>query len=124
MPIGKDSIKTRVAKTAGTAAGIAAETVETPVAAEATAPAAETAPAEVKKPAPKKRTTSGTTKKKAAPQTESAPEAEKPAEAIAEPATAVLANVAPETVEAVVGHKEDAKVEHVQVGQKMPHYLL
>ena len=126
MPIGKDSIKTRVAKTAGTAA----ETVETPVAAEATAPAAETAPAEVKKPAPKKRTTSGTTKKKAAPQTESAPktesapEAEKPAEAVAEPATAVLANVAPETVEAVVGHKEDAKVEHVQVGQKMPHYLL
>ena len=38
--------------------------------------------------------------------------------------TAVLANVAPETVEAMVGHKEDAKIEHVQVGQKMPNYLL
>ena len=38
--------------------------------------------------------------------------------------TAVLANVAPETVEAVLGHKEDTKYEKVQIGQKMPDFLL
>ena len=38
--------------------------------------------------------------------------------------TAVLTNVAPETVAAVIGHKEDEKYEKVQIGQKMPDFLL
>ena len=38
--------------------------------------------------------------------------------------TAVLANVSPETVAAVIGHKEDEKYEKVQIGQKMPDFLL
>jgi hypothetical protein len=77
------------------------------------------------KPAPKKRTSGSSTRKKpSAPKPEQTA-AETAAEPTAEqPATAVLSNVAPETVEAVVGHKEGEKVEHVQVGQKMPNYLL
>ncbi len=122
MPIGKDSIKTRVAKTAEPVAEAAEKAAAEKPAAEK--PAAETAPAEVKptaetaaetaaeKPAPKKKAPA---KKKPA-----APKAEKPAE----PATAVLSNVAPETVEAVVGHKEDKPSDKVQIGQKMPNYLL
>jgi hypothetical protein len=38
--------------------------------------------------------------------------------------TAVLANVSPETVAAVIGHDEKKPSDKVQVGQKMPHYLL
>ena len=38
--------------------------------------------------------------------------------------TAVLANVSPETVAAVLGHAEKKPSDKVQVGQKMPHYLL
>ena len=115
MPIGKDSIQNRVAKAAA------------PEAAEAKTETSVDTPAEVK-PAPKKRAPAK--KKPAAPKAEAPVEAaaeaatEKPAEVVAEPTAAVLANVAPVTVEAVVGHKENAKVKHVQVGQKMPHYLL
>ena len=102
MPIGKDSIKTRVAK-------VAAEE-----------PKAETL-AEVK-PAPKK----PATRKPAAPK---APKAEAPAvEApVAETPvvdTAVLANVSPETVAAVIGHDEKKPSDKVKIGQKMPTYLL
>jgi hypothetical protein len=38
--------------------------------------------------------------------------------------TAVLANVSPETVAAVIGHDEKKPSEKVQIGQKMPSYLL
>ena len=137
MPIGKDSIKTRVAKVS------AADTTDTA----ALAPVKETAPAArpkseasaaSKKPAaPRKSTASKADtaapkapakRKTAASKAEApAPQAMPIETAAVETAavdTAVLANVAPETVEAVVGHKEDAKVEHVQVGQKMPNYLL
>jgi hypothetical protein len=38
--------------------------------------------------------------------------------------TAVLANVSPETVAAVIGHDEKKPAEKVQIGQKMPNYLL
>ena len=118
MPIGKDSIKTRVAKVSAEAAAPAVDLPAEPVAEPAPVEAAETvaeAPAVASadsKPAPKKRASGSSTRKKPA-----APKAE-------QPATAVLSNVAPETVEAVVGHKEGEKVEHVQVGQKMPNYLL
>ncbi len=125
MPIGKDSIQKRVAK----AAPAEAEAPEK-VAAPAETPVE--APAE-KKPAPRK-------KAPAAPKAESAkteaPKATAPKKAPAkkpaakaeapktEPATAVMGNVAPETVEKVVGHAEKAPVEHVQIGAKMPTHLL
>ena len=122
MPIGKDSIKTRVAK-------VAAEPAAEAVQAEATSAEA---PAEVKpatpkkKPAPKTGTQAApkapAKKKPAAPKTEVPAEAK--TEAPAEPSTAVLSNVAPETVEAVIGHAEDKASDKVQIGQKMPNYLL
>ena len=36
----------------------------------------------------------------------------------------VIANVAPETVEAVIGHKENKDVEKVEIGTDLPYYLL
>ncbi len=102
MPIGKDSIKKRVAKVA-----------------ETEAPAKEEKPAK----APAKKAAS-TAKKPAAVKPaakKAAPKAEAP---VVEPATAVMGNVAPETVERVVGHAENAAVEHVQIGHKMPTHLL
>ena len=115
MPIGKDSITKRVAKQ--TEEKIAPELVATTAA----APAPKKAPA--KKTSTAKKTT--TAKKPAAPKAEPKKEApvETPVEApVVE--TAVLANVSPETVAAVIGHKEDAKYEKVQIGQKMPDFLL
>ena len=96
MPIGKDSIKTRVAKVAP------AEVVDTPA----------TETVEVKAPA-----------KKAAPKKAAAPKADAP---VAAPAveTAVLTNVAPETVAAVIGHDEKKAADKVKIGQKLPTHLL
>ena len=37
---------------------------------------------------------------------------------------AVISNVAPETVEAVIGHKEDAKYEKVKIGDDLPIFLM
>ena len=114
MPIGKDSIQKRVAK-----ATDAAPVEE--VKAEAAVPAEKPA---VKKATTAKSTSSGTkkttsaatgTKKSAAKAT--APKAE-------EPATAVLSNVSPETVAAVIGHDEKKPSDKVKIGQKMPTYLL
>ena len=125
MPIGKDSITKRVAKTTADEKNIAPELV-------ATTAAAPAANAPAKKTTAKKATT---TKTSAAKPTTKAP-AKKPV-AKKEPAkeaitpaeektveTAVLTNVAPETVAAVIGHKEDEKYEKVQIGQKMPDFLL
>ena len=116
MPIGKDSITKRVAKQ--TEEKIAPELVATTAA----APAAKKTPA-------KKSTTSTTEKKTTAAKKPAT--AKKPAAPKAEPVkeapvveTAVLANVSPETVAAVIGHKEDAKYEKIQIGQKMPDFLL
>ena len=111
MPIGKDSIKKRVAKVDTTAEVTTAEV------------AAEKAPA---KKAPAKKAT--TTKKSASstakkPSTKKAPVATE-APVAAEPATAVLSNVAPETVAAVIGHEEGTPSNHVSIGDKMPNYLL
>ena len=60
--------------------------------------------------------------KKAAPAAKKAP-AKKPA-AKKETTAAVLTNVAPETVEKVIGRAEDAAVVKVALGEKMPYYLL
>ena len=82
MPIGKDSITKRVAKTTPEekiAPELVATTAAAPVAAPVETPVVE---------------------------------------------TAVLTNVSPETVAAVIGHKEDEKYEKVQIGQKMPDFLL
>lgn len=121
MPIGKDSIQKRVAKT--TEAAPAMEVAAVSTAAETVAETvAETAAAEVK-PAAKKKAAPKTAAPKANGETapKTAPKKRAPAK---KPATTILSNVAPETVEAVVGHKENAKVEHVQIGSKMPDYLL
>ncbi len=122
MPIGKDSIKKRVAKTTP-------ETPETVIVPIAEAPVEE-------KPAPKKRAPA----KKAEPAKEAeavkapaakATAAKAPAKksapkakAAAKSATAVMGNVAPETVEKVIGHAEKAPTAHIRIGQKLPTHLL
>ena len=121
MPIGKDSIKTRVAKVSAeeTAAETPAEVKP------ATAPAKKAA--SPKKPAaPKAPKAEGETAKapakKAATKKPAAPKAPKAEAPVVE--TAVLANVAPETVAAVIGHDEKKPADKVQIGQKMPNFLL
>ncbi len=123
MPIGKDSITKRVARTQNEE-NIAPELVATVAAAPApkkpTAPKAKSAPAKKTSPTEKtttqaKRSTSTTTKK---PVDATAPKAEKAVE------TTVLSNVSPETVKAVIGHAENEKYEKVRIGQKMPDFLL
>ena len=133
MPIGKDSIKTRVAKVAPAEDTAKAETpaevkpAKAPAkkAAAPKAPKAPKAEGETAK-APAKK---AATKKPAAPK---APKAEAPV-AVETPTpvaeapvveTAVLANVAPETVAAVIGHDEKKPADKVQIGQKMPNFLL
>ncbi len=111
MPIGKDSIKTRVAKVVATEKAAQPPKAEAPVEVKPAAkkPAAPKAPkAEGKAPARKP-----ATKKPAAPKAE-APAVE----------TAVLANVSPETVAAVMGHEEKKPADKVKIGQKLPIHLL
>ncbi len=69
-------------------------------------------PATTPKAPAKKSTTSSNTKKPASKTTTK------------KPSTAVIANIAPETVEAVVGHKENEKFNKVELGQNLPYYLL
>ncbi len=107
MSIGKDSIQKRVAKTTE-----AAETVV-----ENAPKAVETKPAAAKKPAAKK---TGTTAAKTVAKTP----AKKPATPKPAVGTAVMANVSPEVVEKVTGHKENSAVKHVQIGGKLPTHLL
>ena len=137
MPIGKDSITKRVAKQTP-ANDIVTETLTPPqtedknIAPELVATVG-VAPAKTTKKAPAKKTTTtskttaskATTAKSTAEKKPAAPKksASKPAEAKTVETT-VLANVAPETVEKVIGHKEDEKYEKVQIGQKMPDFLL
>ena len=94
MPIGKDSITKRVAKVD---VQPTENTAPELVATTAAAPAAKKAPS----------------KKSPATEAEATPVA-----------TNVLSNVAPETVEAVIGHKEDAKYEKVSIGDDMPVFLM
>ena len=133
MPIGKDSITKRVAKQAEpektTEKNIAPELVATSAAAPKVT-AKKAASTAAKKPATSsaKKPTNSSAKKPAAKK----PVATKketltpPTEAPSTPLvdTAVLANVSPETVAAVTGHKENSGFEKVQVGEKMPVHLL
>ena len=107
MAIGKSSIEKRVAKTTEETA--TAEVVTETKAAPKTA---------AKKPAAK----SSSTAKKPSSTTAKNPATKKPAAPKVD--TGVLANVSPETVEKVTGHKENAKVEITQIGGKMPTHLL
>ena len=131
MPIGKDSITKRVAKTTNEEK-IAPELVATTAAApapEKKAPAKKTTSTTKKTTtaAGEKKTTSTAKKATSTAKKTAVPKAEAPIAAPVEPPvveTAVLTNVAPETVAAVIGHKEDEKYEKVQIGQKMPDFLL
>ena len=116
MPIGKNSITKRVATPQAPAKEekIAPELVATVAAAPKT-PAKKTASTTAKKPA------SSTAKKPAATKKEALTP---PAEAPKKVDTAVIANIAPETVAAVIGHKENTGFEKVQIGEKMPVHLL
>ena len=101
MPIGKDSITKRVARVENTEENIAPELVATTAA----APKKTTA----------KKTTTTTNK---APAKKPAPKAEPKVE------TTVISNIAPETVEAVIGRKETDETKKVQIGQDLPIYLM
>jgi DNA-binding protein HU-beta len=130
MPIGKDSITKRVAKQS-TEEKIAPELVATTAAAPK-APAKKTSTASTTKKtnSPANKTTSAakktttSTAKRTAPKTKVKKETLTPPTEEKKVDTAVLANVSPETVAAVIGHKEDEKYEKVQIGQKMPSFLL
>ncbi len=52
-----------------------------------------------------------------------APQKKAPAKKAA-PKTAVVTNIAPETVEKIVAHKENDAVVKYSLGQKLPYYLL
>ena len=109
MPIGKDSITKRVAKVEKVEENIAPELV-------ATTAAAPKAPAKKTSAAPKAKAPAAP--KKAPAKKPEAPKAEPTVE------TTVLANVAPETVEAVIGHKENDKFDKVQIGDDLPIFLM
>lgn len=126
MSIGKDSITKRVAKSTADEKNIAPELVAT----SAAAPKAEPKKAPAKKASSEaaKKPTASTAKKPAAKKP-AAPKKETltpPTEAPSTPLvdSTVLANVSPETVAAVTGHKENSGFEKVQVGEKMPVHLL
>ena len=123
MPIGKDSIKTRVAKVS---APEVAEAPATEVKAPAKKPAAPKKAAAPKAEAKKPATTKAAAPKKPAAKKPAAPKAPKADAPVAAPAveTAVLTNVAPETVAAVIGHDETKVADKVKIGQKLPTHLL
>ena len=60
--------------------------------------------------------------KRVAKPAESAPKA--PAKKKTAPKTAVVPNIATETVEKVVAHKENEAVAKYSLGQQLPYYLL
>ncbi len=110
MPIGKDSITKRVAKTATEEKNTAPELVATSAAAPKKAPAKKTTAA--KKPA-------ATDAKKPAAKKPAAPK-----NTAVKVDTTVIANISPETVAAVTGHKENKGFQKVQLGDKLPVHLL
>ena len=90
MPIGKDSITKRVAKT---------DTVEKEQKSEVADTKTSETKTEVKKPSAKKTTVAKTTQ-------------------------TVISNIAPETLEAVIGHKEKQSSDKIEIGTDLPYYLL
>lgn len=129
MPIGKDSITKRVAKVEPVNVEPVVEAAVEPAKEENIAPELVATTAAVPKKAPAKKPASTASKttaaKKPASTATKKPAAKKPTEEKpAAVSTGVLSNVAPETVEAVIGHKEDEKYEKVSIGDNMPTFLL
>lgn len=135
MPVGKDSIRKRVIQTEVAPTSIPPHEQDVPqnhASASANVPASASANAEASTPAPAKRpgrprkTTSAVPSAVDAPvktaEMASIPTADTPIPTA--PATAVVSNISPEVVEKVVGHAESKDVEHVQITDDMPHYLL
>ncbi len=129
MPIGKDSITKRVAKVETPTVEVKEEKIAPELVA-TTAAAPKKAPAKKTSTTAKSTTTKSAAKKPASSTAKKAP-AKKPAtETLTPPAeepkvaTNVLSNIAPETVEAVIGHKENEKFEKVQIGGDLPAFLL
>ncbi len=116
MPIGKDSITKRVAKTTSEEKNIAPELI-------ATVGVAPAKKASAKKSASTTKKTTSASKKPAVKVEKATPPTVKP-DNDNKVEAAVLANVSPETVKAVIGHAENEKYEKVQIGQKMPDFLL
>ena len=52
------------------------------------------------------------------------PEAKKAPAKKSTPTKSVIANVSPETVEAVIGHKENKEIYKVEIGTDLPYFLL
>ena len=125
MSIGKSSITKRVAKNATEEKNIAPELVATTAAAPKAetkkAPAKKTA-ASAKKPAAKKPAAKKPATKKETVTEKLTPPDVEPKEKLID--TAVIANIAPETVAAVIGHEEKSGFEKVQLGDKLPVHLL
>lgn len=110
MPIGKDSIQKRIAKTPAA--------VTSPVADAATvADTLKTAKEVATAPA-----VGETTHPKETVETLETVEMVETATPVS--ATGVMANVSPEVVEKVTGHPEGKGEKHVQLFDEMPHYLL
>ena len=127
MSIGKSSITKRVAKQAepekSTEKNIAPELVATV----AVAPKADTKKAPAKKAttaSTTKKTSSSTAKKAPAKKATATEKLTPPAEESKKVDTAVIANISPKTVAAVIGHEEKSGFEKVQLGEKMPVHLL
>ena len=140
MPIGKDSIEKRVAKPdAETVSSTAVET-ESPDSGKKTAVKSESAASASKKSSSRKSTTGSTASKSSAKKTVADGTAKSSLKATVTSSTEgdvknatevskkvksnVLSNIAPETVEKVIGHKEDEKYEKVSIGDDMPYYLM
>ena len=136
MPIGKNSITKRVAtpqapakeeKIAPELVATVAAAPKTPTKKTASTTAKKPASSTAKKPAAKSTTTKSTTTKSATAKKPAATKKETltpPTEPPKKVDTAVIANIAPETVAAVIGHKENTGFEKVQIGEKMPVHLL
>ncbi len=141
MPIGKDSIEKRVAKPdAETVSSTAVET-ESPDSGKKTAVKSESTASASKKSSSRKSTTGSTASKSSAKKTvaddgtaksslkatvtsSTEGDVKNATEVSKKVKSNVLSNIAPETVEKVIGHKEDEKYEKVSIGDDMPYYLM
>ena len=144
MPIGKDSIEKRVAKPDTETVSSSAVEAANPDSQKKSAVKSESTASASKKSSSRKSNAGSAASKSSAKKTTSADGAAKSsakatavtttAEKAAETATDVpqnvnvksnvLSNSAPETVEKVIGHKEDEKYEKVSIGDDMPYYLM
>ena len=124
MPIGKDSIEKRVAKPDAETVSSAAVETESPDSGKKTAVKSESTAS--KSSAKKTVADDGTAKSslKATVTSSTEGDVKNATEVSKKVKSNVLSNIAPETVEKVIGHKEDEKYEKVSIGDDMPYYLM